>query len=213
MEKSKKKLAELTQRSFPWRTQKLELFEDRMELHVRGVFQRFRVPFYLHPLKEEPDVMLFVPWRLIVLFTVVAAAGLVLALLGGRPADPVAGWVLALLGAAGLGGTTLLINKLHVYFYKSSGGPDGGRVRYLPQLWVYPSRPSADEVRRFEELLKIAREKQVEKVRIEHEEMIPYARELERFDSLRKDELVTEEEYAAVKAKLLNLRPRKIGFQ
>ena len=106
----------------------------------------------------------------------------------------------------------LLINKLRIYYYKPAPGSEGGHVRYLPQLWIYPRRPSADEVKRFEELLKIARDKQVEKSRIEHEEVIPYARELERFDKLRRDEILTEEEFALVKAKLLNLRPRRIGF-
>ena len=62
------------------------------------------------------------------------------------------------------------------------------------------------------ELLKIAREKQVEKARTEHEEAIPYARELERFGNLMRDDLVTEQEFSLVKAKLLNLKPRMIGF-
>lgn len=212
MDKPKKKLAELTQTAFPFRKQSLLLYEDRLELRFRGLLDRFRIPFYLHVLKEEPDQTVMISWRSILLGSAVLAAGLALALLAARPSDAPAGWVLAGLGAAGLSTAILMIRRVKVYFYKSAPGSEFSSPRYVPQLWLYLHRPSSDEVKRFEELLRIARERQVEKARIEQEDLIPYARELERFANLRREKVVTEEEYALVKAKLLNLRPRRIGF-
>ena len=207
-----KKLAELVQRTFPWRTQTLELYEDRMQLHVDGPLEHFRMPYYLHVLKDEPDVTASVPRMWLTLSSAALIPGILLGLLGGRPVDSAAGFCLSLAGAISLLLAVTRIRRLHVYFYKVYSSADSPRARYEPQLFLYPDRPSRQEVAGFMELIKIAREKQVEKARTEHEEAIPYARELERFGNLMRDDLVTEQEFSLVKAKLLNLKPRMIGF-
>lgn len=212
MDPPAKKLAELTQRLFPRRLQTMTLFEDRIEVRVRGLLDRYRMPFYLHALKEEPDHVLTIPWAALALVGIVFGAGMALSLLEARPSDRTAGMILSGLGAAGIAASLLGVRRLHVYFYKAVPGADAARVRYEPQLYLSPDRPTPDEVRRFEDLIRIAREKQVEKMRMEQEEPGSATRELERFANLRRDDVVTEDEYAQVKAKLLNLKPRRIGF-
>ena len=212
MEKPKTKLAELVQRSFPFRTQKMELYEDRIELSVRSMLERYRIPFYLHTLREDPDIVLLIPWRTIFLSAAALLAGVALAVFGGRKLDPIVGWGLAAIGTPMLFISWMMVARLNVFFYKAMPGLDPSQACFEPQLFLYRDRPSPDEVSRFEELLGIEREKEVEKARIQREEPIPYARELERFENLRREKVVTEEEYALVKAKLLNIKPRRIGF-
>jgi len=205
-------LAELKQRATGWRAQTLRLYEDRVVLEVEGIVERYRLPFYLPALKEEADEILWLPVRAFLLGAVAAAAGALLAALGARALDPAAGAGLIALGGGTLAWTALRVRRIHVFSYKAFPSADGVRVRYVPQLFLFPHLPSVDEVRRFEDLLRGVRERQVEKGRMEQEEGIPFARELERFARLHSEKIVTEEEFAQVKAKLLNIRPRRIGF-
>lgn len=197
-----KKVAELVQRPLPWRRQKITLYEDRLELEVRAPSERFRIPFYLHMVKDEPDRVVPVPWLWLVFGAVclVGGAGL------GAPIFFAIGGLSLLLHLPG-------IRPRLVYAYRTLGR-DGSRARYEPHLYLAVDQPSADEVRKFVDQVRIVQKRHVDGLKTEQEGEggITYARELERFANLRERNVLTEPEFVQVKAKLLNLKPRRIGF-
>jgi hypothetical protein len=206
-EDTSKKIAEITQAcGFDRRT--LALHADRVELLVSGPFDRYRMPVYLHSMKEDPDRIVWIPWRWLIL------AGLLLVAAGVAAGGPWRhGGAAATLagGAVALGvSQALRIRRMVVWFYRQRG--DGPRMRLEPHVFLLPARPSAQEVARFIEVLAATQKRHVSKVREEEGPPVPYTRELQRFAELKEMKVVTEEEFAEVKAKLLNLRPRRIGF-
>lgn len=197
-----KKVAELVQRPLPWRRQKITLYEDRLELEVHSPTDRFRIPFYLHTIKDDPDRVVPVPWLWLVFGAVCLAGGAGL----GTPILLAIGGLSLVLHLPG-------IRPRLVYAYRALGR-EGPRARYEPHLYLAVNQPSADEVRKFVELIRVVQKRHIDGLKSEQEGEggITYAKELERFANLRERNVLTEPEFVQVKAKLLNLKPRRIGF-
>ncbi len=201
-----KKVADLVQRPLPWRRQKITLYEDRLELEVRSPAERFRIPFYLHMVKDEPDRVVSVPWLWLAFGLACFVGGVGV---GERILSPI---------LFALGGVTLVlqlprIRSRFVYAYRTLG-TEGQRARYEPHLYLAVDQPSADEVRKFVDQVRVVQKRHVDRLKTEQEGEggITYAKELERFANLRERDVLTEHEFVQVKAKLLNLKPRRIGF-
>ena len=205
-----KKIAEIDQRPFPFRRQRLTLWEDRIELRVDGLLERFRFPYYLHVIKEEPDRVRVVPWLKLLFAAACLGGASALAPFRGI-AEPILALGLGLSGTIVLALALPLMRARLVYAYRPIG-PDGPRTRYEPHLYL--SDPSAPEVVEFVGKIAAVQKRHIEKLKSEHEgdAGIAYARELERFATLREKNVLTEHEFVQVKAKLLNLKPRRIGF-
>lgn len=207
-----KNIAELEQRPGPFRRHHLTLYEDRLEIRVCGLLERYRIPFYLHMIKEEPDRVREIPWLWIVFGG--AAFGLAFLLgITGRPAEVALGGLLASVALAVAVVQIPRMRRMYVYTYRPVGG-DASRGRFEPHLYLLADRPSTGEVRRFVEQIGALQRRHIEKLKSEQEGDggIAYARELERFTLLRERNVLSEHEYVQVKAKLLNLKPRRIGF-
>jgi len=200
-----KKVAELGQRLFPWKKQTWTLWEDRVELRSESPGERVRLPFYLHAIKEQPDRVIDIPWLWLLLG--VACCGW----LGWASSIPE-----ALLAGAGLAIAAAHLPRMRsrwVYAYRPLG-PEGPKARYEPHLFLLASRPSPEAVQEFIDKIRAVQKRHVERLKADQEAegAIGYVRELDRFAQLRERNVVTEDEFTEVKSRLLNLRPRRIGF-
>ncbi len=204
-----KKVSELTQTAGPFRRHDFTLYEDRLELCVTSLLERYRLPFYLHSIKEEPDRVREVRW-LWVGFTVAALVGACWLGTAAGSLDRALGAGLGILGLSAAVVQALRARLRLVYAYRSLGPGD----RFEPHLYLWPDRPSSGEARRFLDQFAAVQRRHIERLRSEQEGEggVAYARELERFATLREREVISEHEFVQVKAKLLNLKPRRIGF-
>jgi len=86
-----------------------------------------------------------------------------------------------------------------------------GRPMNFPMFLLPANEPSREAVEKFLRALAEAHKAHMRKLQTMQSET-HYITEIKQFHELKKEEVLTEEEFAAIKAELLGMREKKIGF-
>jgi hypothetical protein len=86
-----------------------------------------------------------------------------------------------------------------------------GRQMNFPMFFLLADQPSAQAVEKFLAALAEAHKAHVRKIETA-QSSANYITEIKQFHELRKEGVLTEDEFTAIKAELLGMREKKIGF-
>lgn len=199
-EKSKadQPLAELTQKLGPFSRQEAVLYRDRVELRYKGIIRQWRHRVHLHGTKEKLDcVRNPVSADLVVRVVLLLLASIVF-------------WPLILV----LGFTIYKFvqgrKQMYVLAYGSKIDRLGRQLNF-PMFFLPADVPSPEAVQKFLAALADAHKAHIRKIQAAQSET-NYITEIKQFHELREDGVLSEQEFSAIKAELLGMRQKRIGF-
>jgi len=191
-------LAELTQKLGPCSRQEAALYSDRVELRYKGILRQWRHRVHLHATKEKLDcVRNPVTAGLVVRFVLLLLASIVF-------------WPLIVFLVFTIYKFVQGRKRMYVLAYGSKMDRLGRQLNY-PMFFLPADVPSPEAVEKFLAALADAHKAHIRKIQAAQSET-NYITEIKQFHELREDGVLTEDEFSAVKAELLGMRQKRIGF-
>ncbi|MSR64267.1 MAG: SHOCT domain-containing protein [Verrucomicrobiae bacterium] len=191
-------IAELTQKVAPFARQEAVLFADRVELRYSGFLRQWRHRVHLHGTKEKLDSMRNpISAGLVARFVFMLIGSLVFS-----PALP----FLIYFTYKFLQGR----RRMYVLAYGSKIARGGQQLNF-PMFFLPADKPTPQAVEKFLAAFTEAHKAHMRKLQTAQSET-HYITEIKQFNELKQDGVLTEEEFAAIKAELLGMREKKIGF-
>jgi len=196
----------------PGRRQTVHLYPDRVEILRRGFFLRERRFCMLHALPEQLDRLRDRRLHRVGTGAALLAGGLLLFALGRRLPFPEAldylpsmvGFILVLLGLLGLSWGLFAPAESHVLTYKPFD-PDAA------DLAIRADRPNREAAQAFVAHIQEARRRLLD-AHLRAEELPDEAEQLRKFADLHARDILTDDEFTRVKARILGASRGRPGF-
>jgi hypothetical protein len=191
-------IAELTQKVAPFARQEAVLYADRVELRYHGFLRQWRHRVHLHGTKEKLDsVRNPISPGLVVRF--------VLMLIGSIVFWPVLPFLIYFTYKFLQGR-----RRMYVLAYGSRIDRAGHQMNF-PMFFLPADKPTPQAVEKFLAAFTDAHKAHMRKIQTAQSET-HYITEIKQFNELKQDGVLSEDEFSAIKAELLGMREKKIGF-
>jgi hypothetical protein len=193
-----KPIAELTQKTGPFARQEAVLHADRVALRFESPWRSWRHRVHLHNTKERLDYLRSP-------ITVGGVAGLVVLTILTVLVWPLLPWLVSFVHR-------FLQARKGVYVLAYGNRLDQiGRPLSFPMFVLPSDNPSPEAVQKFLAALAEAHKAHSRKLQTMQSET-HYITEIKQFHDLRQEGVLNEDEFSAIKAELLGMREKKIGF-